>query len=66
MTMTTKKVGKTAKYKLNIRKTMAFGTTLKFSINATRQAIDRVFETAGINPLAINSNDYQRVNYQTD
>ncbi|MFA5024327.1 MAG: hypothetical protein WC523_05185 [Patescibacteria group bacterium] len=51
--MIMKKVAKTAKYKLNIRKTVAFGTTLKFSINATRQAIDRAFETAGINPLAI-------------
>lgn len=48
-----KKVAKTAKYKLNIRKTVAFGTTLKFSIDATRQAIDRAFETAGINPLVI-------------
>lgn len=53
MTMTMKKVAKTTKYKFNIKKTVSFGTTLKFSINATRQAVEQAFENAGITPLAI-------------
>ena len=62
MTMTMKKVAKTATYKFNIRKTVGFGTTIRFSIDATKRAVEHAFANAGLDPLTVAQNAIKALN----
>jgi regulator of replication initiation timing len=62
MNMTMKKVAKTATYKFNIRKTVSFSTTMRFSIDATKRAIEHAFANAGLDPLTVAQNTIKELN----
>lgn len=62
MTMKMKKVAKTTKYKFNIRKTVSFSTTMRFSIAATKRAIEHAFANAGLDPLTVAQNTIKELN----
>ena len=62
MTMTMKKVAKTATYKFNIRKTVGFCTTIRFSIDATKRAVEHAFANAGLDPLTVAQNAIKALN----
>ena len=62
MTMTMKKVSKTTTYKFNIRKTVSFVTTIRFSIDATKRAVEHAFANAGLDPLTVAQNTIKELN----
>ena len=57
-----KKVSKTATYKFNIRKTVGFGTTMRFSIDATKRTVEHAFANAGLDPLTVAQNTIKELN----
>ncbi len=57
-----KKVSKTATYKFNIRKTVSFSTTMRFSIDATKRAVEHAFTNAGLDPLTVAQNTIKELN----
>lgn len=57
-----KKIAKTATYKFNIRKTVSFSITMKFSIDATKRAVDHAFANAGLDPLTVVQNTIKELN----
>ena len=60
--MKMKKVAKTTKYKFNVRKTVGFGTTMMFSIDATKRAVEHAFANAGLDPLTVAQNVIKELN----
>lgn len=60
--MKMKRVTKTATYKFNIRKTVSFSTTIRFSIDATKRAVEHAFANAGLDPLTVAQNTIKELN----
>lgn len=62
MTMKMKKAALATEYKFNINRSVAIGTTMRFSLGVTREAVRHAFKNAHIDPLAVAQNTIRELN----
>jgi hypothetical protein len=51
--MKMKKAALATKYKFNINRSVGMSTTIRFSLGVTKEAVDRAFKNARLDPLAV-------------